>query len=185
MAHKRIVIDNEDGICIYRIAHKSIKEFRSAMKRETISTDSPKGTVWFGAYFGDVLVGVGAVLLLKKIARMRSLYVSEHHRGHSVEKLLHMARINYLVKKKPSRITAYCTPNTLLSHLEAGFEVVSRKGDITFVNYAKCLAPQGRIKSVHFVQVGVTASPTSKNKSSLEYLSRQDGEQTKLPLSFN
>jgi len=104
-------------------------------KKERVTFDNPDNAYWFGSFDGDKIVGCVCVVInpKTKTARFKSDYVRVEYRRLGVYSALCIVRMNFCIRHKVKKATAFCTPKSIGKYLADGFAPASKRGDITFV----------------------------------------------------
>lgn len=120
---------------IKKISFDDVKGFIKEAKKERVSFDNPKGAYWFGIYEDDKLVSFYCLVVKGKTARFKSNYTAPEYRrrGYLKRFIQHSKKI--CIKNNIEKMTAFCTPMSINSHLRGGAVRVSNKEDIIFVKY--------------------------------------------------
>ncbi len=120
---------------IKEILFDDVKPFIRQAEKERVSFTNNNNCKWFGVFDENELKSFFCLQFYKGVVRFKSNYTIPEYRGKKSLQLSIEFAIMYLVNRGIKKMTAYCTPMSINSHLRNGAKKIWEKNGITYVEY--------------------------------------------------
>lgn len=120
---------------IEKIDFQELAGFINKAKKERVSFTNNNNCFWYCIRYENVIKSFYCLQITGVTARFKSNYTVPDFRCNGcLQKFINHAIIK-CKERKVKKMTAFCTPLSIQSHIRNGAKVKSSKGDIKFVEY--------------------------------------------------
>jgi hypothetical protein len=120
-------------ITISKMTFEEIAPIIPFVRKGNMRIRDTVNTVWFGAKWGEELVGIVSCVINRNFVYYNTDFVKKEFRKKGIYRLLFEERDKYVSTLQMNLIKAKCTPFSLRHFLKNGFVETGRRKSITFV----------------------------------------------------